>query len=26
MFTTNAGPQGTVQASRNTLRKLSFRW
>jgi hypothetical protein len=25
MFTTNAGPQGTVQASRNTLRKLSFR-
>ena len=25
MFTTNAGPQGTVQASRNTLRKLSCR-
>ena len=25
MFTTNAGPRGTVQASRNTLRKLSFR-
>ena len=25
MFTTNAGPQSTVQASRNTLRKLSFR-
>jgi len=25
MFTTNAGPQGTVHASRNTLRKLSFR-
>lgn len=25
MFTTNSGPQGTVQASKNTLRKLSFR-
>lgn len=25
MFTTNAGPPTTVQASRNTLRKLSFR-
>ena len=25
MFTTNTGPPGPVQASRNTLRKLSFR-